>query len=136
MNHKKIDKKKKIIAVVPARLTSSRLRGKHLYKANQKISTVKVYKGKAASLNVGMTEDQYITIPAGQYQRLQLTTKIPDNLVAPIHLGDKIGELIIQLDQNVVQKQPIYALETIEKGGLITRFKDSMRLTWKNIFHS
>jgi spore coat polysaccharide biosynthesis protein SpsF len=38
MKQKKINKKKpKIIAIVPARLTSSRLRAKHLYKANKKI---------------------------------------------------------------------------------------------------
>ena len=37
MKQEKINKKKpKIVAIVPARLTSSRLRAKHLYKANQK----------------------------------------------------------------------------------------------------
>lgn len=107
-----------------------------LYSAKEKINTVRLYKGQAPTVNVGMINDEYLTIPSGQYQRLQLTTKIPDNLVAPIHIGDKIGELIVRLDQNIVQKQPIYALENIEKGSMMIRFKDSMRLAWKNIFHS
>lgn len=105
-----------------------------LYQANQKISSVHVYKGKSDTLNIGMLKDEYMTIPAGQYQKLELTTKVANNLVAPIHVGDKIGDLIVKLDQQVLQTQPIYALESVEQAGIFTRLKDSVKLAWKHYF--
>ena len=106
-----------------------------LYQAKQKISQVQIYKGKTNLLNVGVIKDEYMTIPTGQYQKLELTTKVPNNLVAPIKMGDQVGELIVKLDQEIIQKQPLYALENIEAAGIFGRMKDSVKLAWKHFFH-
>lgn len=106
-----------------------------LYNAGQKINTIRLYKGKQPSLNVGVIQDQYITIPSGQYSRLQLTTKIPKNLKAPVQRGQKVGELVVQLDQNIIESQPLYALENVEPAGLMGRMVDGVKLAWNNLFH-
>ncbi len=107
-----------------------------LFKSGQSIAELPLYKGLVDKVSVGLTENQFITIPTGQYQRLTISTKIPSYLQAPIKKGDKVGELIIQFDNNVVTTKPLYALQDIESGGFYTRTKDSLRLTFKSWFGS
>jgi D-alanyl-D-alanine carboxypeptidase (penicillin-binding protein 5/6) len=106
-----------------------------LYPAKQKITSVHVYKGTSDTLNVGMIKDEFMTIPAGQYQKLKLTSKVPNNLVAPLKAGSQVGELIIELDQKVIHKQPLYALDSVEQAGFFGRMKDSVKLAWNHYVH-
>ena len=105
-----------------------------LYKKETKITEIPLYKGKTDKMTVGLVDDQYITIPSGQYQRLSISTKVPKYVQAPLKKGDKIGDLIIQFDNNVIATQPLYALQSADQGGLFSRMKDSIRLTFKRWF--
>jgi D-alanyl-D-alanine carboxypeptidase (penicillin-binding protein 5/6) len=107
-----------------------------LYKANQKITNIPVYKGEYDKVSVGLLKKQYITFPQGQYDRLQIITKQPDSLVAPIKKGDKIGKITVRFENHIVTTQTLYALEDVPLGGLFTRIKDSIKLTFKNWFGS
>lgn len=105
-----------------------------LYKSEQSITELPLYKGAVDKVTVGLTEDQFITIPTGQYQRLNISSKIPSYLQAPIKKGDKVGDLVVQFDNNVVSTRPLYALQTVEAGGIYTRTKDSIKLAFKRWF--
>lgn len=105
-----------------------------LYNAGKVITEIPVYKGALDKLSIGLKEDQYVTIPTGQYSRLSINTNVPQNLQAPIEKGDKIGELVILFDNNVIETQPLYALQPIPKGGIFARMKDSIRLSFRNWF--
>lgn len=105
-----------------------------LYKANVAITQVPLYKGQVDKINVGLKEAQFVTIPSGQYQRLSVNTKVPKYLQAPLVKGDKVGELVIQFDNNVLITQSLYALEDAPQGGVFTRMKDSVRLTFTRWF--
>ncbi|USQ12665.1 D-alanyl-D-alanine carboxypeptidase [Legionella lytica] len=107
-----------------------------LYKTGQSVTELPLYKGTADKISVGLNEDQFITIPTGQYQRLNVSTKIPSYLEAPIKKGDKVGDLVVQFDNNVVATRPVYALQDVESGGFFTRMKDSIRLTFRSWFGS
>lgn len=105
-----------------------------LYKQNQTVTTVPLYKGEKTTLNVGLINPEFITIPQGQYERLHIVTKQPKSLVAPIKKGDKVAELVLKFDDNIIGTRPLYALENINKGGIFTRMKDSIRLTFGQWF--
>jgi D-alanyl-D-alanine carboxypeptidase (penicillin-binding protein 5/6) len=105
-----------------------------LYKAGSPITELQLYKGKSSKFSVGLKDNQFVTIPTGQYQRLSITTTAPNNLEAPIIKGDRVGELVVHFDNNIVTTQPLYALESVQKGGLYTRMKDSIRLLFKRWF--
>ena len=105
-----------------------------IYKANQTITEIPVYKGTADKLPVGVLKSQFITIPSGQYQRLSIKTKVLQNLEAPVQKGDKIGELIIEFDGKVLETHPLYALNAIAAGSFFGRTADSVRLTMKQWF--
>ncbi|MDR3501648.1 MAG: D-alanyl-D-alanine carboxypeptidase [Legionella sp.] len=107
-----------------------------LYKNGQSVTELPLYKGTTDKISVGLNEDQFITIPTGQYQRLNVSTKIPSYLEAPIKKGDKVGDLVVQFDNNVVATRPVYALQDIESGGFFSRMKDSIRLTFRSWFGS
>src|SRR3990167_5523210 len=92
-----------------------------IYKANQPIAELKVYKGVSDKLPVGILQSQFVTIPNGQYQRLGIQTKVRQNLEAPIQKGEKIGELIIEFDNKIMETKPLYALNSVESGGFFAR---------------
>ncbi len=105
-----------------------------LFKKNQIVSRVPLYKGAVNQLAVGLDENEFVTIPNGQYQRLNITTQAVNGLQAPVEQGSKVGELIIQFDNTIIESKPLYALESISKGGIFTRMKDSIRLLFRNWF--
>ncbi|BCA95695.1 D-alanyl-D-alanine carboxypeptidase [Legionella antarctica] len=107
-----------------------------LYKSGQSITEMPLYKGTVDKVAVGLTDDQFITIPTGQYQRLNISTKIPSHLQAPITKGDKVGDLVVTYDNNIITTRPLYALQTVESGGFFTRAIDAIRLTFKGWFGS
>ncbi|WP_051551023.1 D-alanyl-D-alanine carboxypeptidase family protein [Legionella geestiana] len=102
-----------------------------LYDAGKTITDLSVYKGEKTTVPVGLRENQYVTIPAGQYQRLSITTKVPKLLEAPIKKGDKVGELIVSYENKPISTQAVYALDSVEEGGIFTRLKDSVRLMFR-----
>lgn len=107
-----------------------------LYADQQTVTELKLYKGTQSSLNAGLHGDQYITIPSGQYQRLSVQTKVPAYLQSPVKKGDKVGDLIIKIDENIIETKPLYALESVPTAGFFKRAKDSVSLTFKNWFGS
>jgi len=100
------------------------------------ITDVPLYKGETDGVAVGVLEPHFITIPAGQYQRLSINTKIPKHLEAPITKGDKVGELIIEFDKKPIETEPLFALQSVPQGGFFKRCKDAIRLTFSNWFGS
>lgn len=106
-----------------------------LYKSGDSVTEVPLYKGTLSSLHVGPNQPQFVTIPAGQYQHLSISTNIPKYLQAPITKGSKVGELIIKFDNNVIMTESLYALQDAPRGGFFTRVKDSFRLIYKRWFN-
>ena len=102
-----------------------------LYKKGAEITKLPLYKSQLTKISVGLNQDQFVTIPTGQYQRLKVSTKVPKYLQGPLVKGDKVGELVIQFDNDIIVNQPLYALENAPIGGIYTRMKDSINLMYK-----
>lgn len=105
-----------------------------IYNNHQPIVNIPVYKGRSNNLNIGLKEDEFITIPRGQYRLLQVETKVQPNLEAPIQQGAKVGELLIKFDNQAIDTQELFALQEIPKGGIFVSFKDSIRLRFRKWF--
>ncbi len=61
-----------------------------LYSAQKSISELPIFKGAANLIHIGLINDQFVTIPSGQYQRLTISTKVPKYLEAPIQKAIKL----------------------------------------------
>lgn len=99
-----------------------------LYKADDVVTSIPVYKGESSSLKAGLLKAQYITIPSGQYQNLHLSTHTAKDLTAPLKARDKVGSLVIELNGKPLETYPLYAMHDVPLGGFWHRFADSVRL--------
>lgn len=99
-----------------------------LYQANATITDTKVWKGAQDKLALGLAKDLTVTVPRGQYDDLAASTNIQQPVIAPITAGAQLGEVEIRLGDEVIAKQPLVALTTIEKGSWWRRLIDEVLL--------
>ena len=102
-----------------------------LYKTQDKITDIKVWKGAEKQVNLGLEHSLAVTVPRGQYKELVATTNIEQPIVAPITAGQKLGEVEIRLGDELIAKQPLIALQSIEEGSWWRQLLDTiLMLIW------
>lgn len=103
-----------------------------LYKGGEKRVNIEVWKGNEEDVDLGLSQDLYVTIPRGQYKNLQAKVDMPNYITAPIAKGQIIGHVNIKLNNKTVTEKPLVALRTVQEGGWWTRTTDSMGLWFKS----
>ncbi|NOQ93597.1 MAG: serine-type D-Ala-D-Ala carboxypeptidase [Methylophaga sp.] len=102
-----------------------------LYKAQDKITDVKVWKGADKLVNLGLATSLAVTVPRGRYKELVATTNIQQPVIAPIVLGSTLGQVEIRLGDELIATQTLVALNGVEQGSWWRRLIDSlMMLIW------
>ena len=66
----------------------------HLYKKNDSLATIHLWKGTQNELKAGFDRDVYFTLPKGQADKLKATMEYKQPLIAPIRMGRKSERLI------------------------------------------
>ncbi|HMF27330.1 MAG TPA: hypothetical protein VKE42_01075, partial [Candidatus Cybelea sp.] len=99
-----------------------------LYKAGQVIETPHVYKGTQDTVKLGVTTDQYITVPKGLGDKLKPQVEHADPLIAPIAAGQQIGTAKFVSDGKTFAQFPIVALQPVPQAGIVGRVWDSLML--------
>ncbi len=100
-----------------------------LYGAGDRLTRTRVWMGEEEELALGLARDLYVTIPRRQYDKLNARTEIQPNLEAPIAKGQKVGEVVVELDGEVMTRQPLVALEEVPEGGIWRTVVDTV-LMW------
>lgn len=99
-----------------------------LYKAQQPLTTTRVWKGATKSLPVGLSKDLYLTIPRNEYKSLDASLELKPQLMAPINKDQVVGTAIIQLKGDIIAKRPLIALQQIPEGSFMDILKDEALL--------
>ena len=99
-----------------------------LYDAHQEITTNKVWKGSSNIVSLGLEKPLSITVPRGSYKDLIATTKVNVPFIAPIIIGQVLGNVEIRLEGKLFATRSLLALETIEKGSWWRRLIDTLLL--------
>jgi D-alanyl-D-alanine carboxypeptidase (penicillin-binding protein 5/6) len=99
-----------------------------LYQSGKPVSTLRVWKGAANDVAAGFVADQYLTLPKGQADKLQLTMTATEPLVAPIVQGQRVGNVKVALDGKPMAEFPLVALADVPAASLFGRAWDSVRL--------
>jgi D-alanyl-D-alanine carboxypeptidase (penicillin-binding protein 5/6) len=105
-----------------------------LYPALTPVKQTRIWMGKEKHLNLGLSNDLYITIPKGTYRKLEATIEVHEPLKAPTQIGQAIGTLSIQLHDQVIVQQPIVALQNIDRGSLLSRVYDYFHLSFEALW--
>jgi D-alanyl-D-alanine carboxypeptidase (penicillin-binding protein 5/6) len=99
-----------------------------LYSGGDVITDVKVWKADADTLGLTVKDDLYITVPRGQYDKLESIVEINTKIIAPIKQGDRQGVLKILLSDESIASVPLLAKKAISKGNIFNRLKDEIHL--------
>jgi D-alanyl-D-alanine carboxypeptidase (penicillin-binding protein 5/6) len=103
-----------------------------LYDANQAVAKLKVWKGEADEVQLGVALPLLVSTARGKYSQLKPTMDVPRSLEAPIAKGQKIGTVKVTLDGKVVAQRPLVALAAVEEGGFFKRLWDSFWMWWES----
>jgi len=99
-----------------------------LYEAGAEVTSARVWKSANEFSKLGVSEDLYITVPRGSYDKLESVLNIPSLLVAPIAQGQPVAELQISLNGTALMTEPLRALAENPTGSIWQRASDSVQL--------
>lgn len=71
-------------------------------------------------------------LPKGKEKSVTVEVQIPDEIPAPVRLGDKVGKIVYRLEDEIIGEDAVCAAETVEKisfWGLMSRVVQMMLLT-------
>ena len=102
-----------------------------VYATDKPLSTVRVWKGAADTLPLGLQQPIYVTIPRGQYDKLTAAIKVQQRIIAPVAKGTVYGSLKVSLAGETVAARPLVAFQDVPPGSLFTRMVDDVRLWFK-----
>lgn len=101
---------------------------RRVYGSRQPVTETRVWQGERQMLPVGTAADLWVTVPRGQYDRLQAVMEIDSQIVAPVTAGERKGAVRIMLGEEVLAEAPLLALEDVGQGNLWQRAQDYVRM--------
>ena len=99
-----------------------------LYQSGKPVATLHVWKGAANDVAAGFVADQYLTLPKGKADKLQLTMAATEPLVAPVTQGQRVGTVKVSLEGKPMGEFPLVALTEVPAASIFGRAWDSVRL--------
>jgi len=105
-----------------------------LYKAQEVLSTVRVWGGQDETVRLGLVEGVVLTAPRGTREDLTATMDINSVIEAPLKVGQALGTLTItRLDAETLEV-PIVALKSVDESGLFSSLLDTIHLFFLQLF--
>ena len=99
-----------------------------LYSAGEMITGAEIWKADVDNVNLGVAKDIYVTVPRGQYDKLEPVVEFDKKIVAPVAEGEQKGVLNVMLDNKNIITVPLLALESVAEGSIVNKLKDEVRL--------
>jgi len=105
-----------------------------LYDANQILTNVPVFSGKQNAVDLGISEEVYITIPRGQAEAMTATVDVDEIIRAPLDKSQVMGVVRVVLNNDILYHGDVIAMQEIERGGMLKRFIDWLSLFFSDLF--
>ena len=101
---------------------------RRLYKKFNPLQQVRVWKGEAESVGVGLINDLYVTVPRGHYKNLQASIQLNGQVIAPVTQGEVLGTLTLHLGDKKLLERPVVGLQEVGEGTLWRQLVDHVML--------
>ena len=105
-----------------------------LYDANQILTNVPVYSGEQNAVDLGITEEVYVTIPRGQSENMSASVDVEETIQAPLQSGQIMGVVNVTLDEDLIYRGDVITMQGVEQGGIFKRFMDWLTLMFSSLF--
>lgn len=102
-----------------------------LYSAAQPIKTMRVWKGKENAVPLGVAEELYVTLPRGQYDKLQASLTVERFIEAPAQKGQRYGTVNLRMGEQTIAERPLVALQEVPEGNLWRKVVDGLMLMFE-----
>jgi serine-type D-Ala-D-Ala carboxypeptidase (penicillin-binding protein 5/6) len=99
-----------------------------LYNVGAPIDYARVWFGKNKKIPVGPFHGLTITVPVGQFGNIRTEKSFDMNLKAPVEKGQAIGTISVFLNDKLLLKEPLYALQADPKAGFFSQIAEYVRL--------
>lgn len=104
-----------------------------LFGADEASETIPVYKGVAGQARLHFQKDVLVALPRGRADNIRTQLDRPQALLAPVSIGQPVGQLRIWLGDQEIHQVPVAAAEAVRQGGLLGRAIDTLRLWWHTL---
>ena len=91
------------------------------------LATARVWKGQSPTVDLGIKDDLYITLPRGVAD-IKTDTDVPPRLIAPIAAETNLGTLRVLAGNQTLDTKPLHPLKAVQGGGWWRRLIDTIRL--------
>ena len=105
-----------------------------LVDGGEELEKPRVWKGESDYLPVGVADDQVMTLPRGKRREVIRELVLQDPIIAPLAVGDAVGELILSVDGENLDTVPLVALEPLESAGFFARLWDTLLMWLARLF--
>lgn len=105
-----------------------------LYRPGQILTTVPVYSGATNSVELGIDEEVFVTIPRGGADQLEAAVDVGEVIQAPLEEGQPMGQVNVSLDGEQIYQGRVLAMNAVEEGGMVKRFVDWVSLVVGDLF--
>ena len=100
-----------------------------LYATNAIIGQKRVWMGNKPKIDIGVTNDMYITIPKGKAKLLTAKVETQKYIIAPQNQFSEVGKITVDFNKEVLAQKPLVVLQNIPKGSLWQRLKDRVQMS-------
>ena len=104
-----------------------------LFEPNISLQKTRIYYGEKEELELGIEEKLILTFPRGSYEDLESEIDFPSIIEAPIQIGQKIGELRVNLDGRELASVPLIARSAVLEAGFFSRASDAIELFFSDL---
>ncbi|QIA62710.1 D-alanyl-D-alanine carboxypeptidase [Vibrio astriarenae] len=92
--------------------------------AGEVFATEKIWMADKPTIDLGLNEDTYVTLPRGSSDDLTANFVLDQELKAPIEKGQKVGTLYYDLEGENIAQYSVVALESVGEGSVFRRMWD------------
>ena len=105
---------------------------KIFYRPGDVLVKVPVWYGKSPTVDATVDENVAITVPKDySMKNVRVLARFDQPVAAPVKVGDKIGEVVVEKNGDVVRRVPLVAKDKVKKIALIRRLmKNISVLIW------
>lgn len=105
-----------------------------LYSGDEPLATPRVWYGTVEEVAVGIDEPIRLTVPRGRYDDLRAVLDIPDDVEAPIAVGDSLGVVRVTLDDEILIERSLLAQMAVTEAGFFSRRGDDLERFFGGLF--
>jgi D-alanyl-D-alanine carboxypeptidase (penicillin-binding protein 5/6) len=99
-----------------------------LYDAGSKLTTARIWKGDVENVDLGLDKTLYVTIPRGEYNNLDASLQLHEQIIAPVAQNQPLGQVVVRLNDQLIAEKELVALQAVAEGSFWQRIVDEALL--------